>query len=234
MAGFMDKIKGSLNVIGEKFKLTNAALAGVIKENSEMLLANEKLSKESKEGIASLKNYANTETPAVKEAFNNISQALEQIEGNREKMVAQLRKDYIAPLNKLIEGWKTLQTEIKEADDAAKKLEGAKKDLEKVKAKPAEKKKPNEEEQAAAKLTAAQEKATKEGDDVAKATAKFNEEKIKALKDALNVLADSQKDFYAKAVQLLDGSKTKIAAIDVQKEATVVVEAAAPAADAPK
>lgn len=230
----MDKLKTSLNVVGEKFKLTNAALAGVIKENTEMLAANEKLSKESKESIASLKNYANTETPAIKEAFNNISQALEQIEASREKMVAQLRKDYLAPLNKLIEGWKTLQTEIKEADDAAKKLEGAKKDLEKVKAKPAEKKKPNEEEQANAKLTAAQEKASKEAEDVAKATAKFNEEKVKTLKDALNMLADTEKDFYSKAAQLLEASKTKIAAIDVQKEAAAVVEAAAPAADAPK
>lgn len=215
---FMDKIKGSLNSVAEKLGKTNAALANVVKENAEFLTAQSNLVKESIEAIASLKNYAANETPAIKEAFSSVSDALENIEKNREALVAQMKEQFLKPISGLIEGWKKLQVEIKEDNDAQSKLEKSKKDLEKIKAKPAEKLKPGEVEQAEMKLKSAMEKATKEHEDVVKETAIFGESKVKTLKESLDKVVELQKDFYEKALALINASKPKVAAIDVSKE----------------
>jgi hypothetical protein len=215
---FMDKLKGSFNIVAEKLGKTNAQLALVIKENTDFLDAQSKLVKESTEAIESLKNYAANETPAIKDAFNSVSDALENIEKNRDALVAQMKDQFLKPMNGLIEGWKKLQVEIKEDNAAQGNKEKAKKDLEKSKAKPAEKLKPGEIEQAEAKLKSASEKADKEHDDVVKETATFGESKVKTLKSSLDKLVELQKDFYQKALALIEAPKSKVDAINVTKE----------------
>jgi hypothetical protein len=215
---FKDKIKEKFNEVSSKMGAVNSELAKVVKENHEMLDANASLSKESLEGIQIMKDYASKETPAIKDAFISISEGLESIEINRDKMVGQLREQFLAPIQQLLEEWKSIQQEIKEDNTAAKKLDSVKKDNEKVKSKPANKKKPGADEQSASKLQDANQKAGKEHNDVIEATAKFNENKITVLKDALTVLVDLQKDFYQTALDAIDQCKAKVEAIDIQEE----------------
>jgi arginyl-tRNA synthetase len=125
----------------------------------------------------------------------------------------------------LVEKWKSLQTEIKEDEAAQKKLKKAAADLEKTKAKPAEKLKPGEVEKAEAALKAAEQKAAKEHDDVVKASAEYAELKINTLKTAMDAFVSEQKLFYANAMKLLEGSQKQVSNIDVKKEVDAVAAA---------
>jgi hypothetical protein len=215
---FMDKIKSSFSSLGSKLGMKSDKLEKVIKESDEFCAAQDKLVKESSEAIVALKIYAEEETPALKEAFVSVSQALETIETNRTEMAKQLRDQFVTPLRNLVIEAKKLQTEIDEDEKAKKKLESVEKDLERTKVKPKEKLKPGEIEAKEAEVKALNAKSIKEHDDVLKATAEFNEAKVKALKESLDKLHEIQKDFYKKARDSLTDSSDKVSAIDVTSE----------------
>lgn len=217
----MDKVKDSINTavsgINSKFQSLTGEIAKIIKENNEMLNANLRLSKESNEAIMSLKTYSQKESASFQEALLGVSNALETIEKNRQEMVAKLQAEYIAPLNNLMEQWKSLQTTLSAAEKAEKDLDSKQKDLEKKKAKPAEKVKPGEIEEAESKVQSALTTNQSAKDEAALATAKFNELKVNTLKNSFHALASIEQDFYKSSAKLLGESDAKVNAIDVTK-----------------
>lgn len=217
----MDKMKESINTavssINSKIQSLTGEIAKVIKENNEMLNANLRLSKESNEAISSLKSYAQKESAAMQDALVGVSTALETIEKNRQDMVAKLQAEYIGPLNQLMEQWKGLQTTLSAAEKAEKDLESKQKDLEKKKAKPAEKVKPGEIEEAESKVQAATSANAQAKEQAASATAKFNELKVNTLKSSFHALASIEEEFYSSSAKMLGESAAKVNAIDVNK-----------------
>nr|MDO8109339.1 hypothetical protein [Candidatus Sigynarchaeota archaeon] len=218
MKNFFEKVKGGVVGVYAKLSKQNVELMNLVKENKEFLEATQALVKESTEAIGSLKTYASNETPAIKDAFTSVSESLESVEQSRSEMVAKLQEQFLGPLTTLTEEYKKLSTQMSADEKANKDLEKAKADLDKVKKKPAEKAKPGEAEGADAKIKAAQEKATKEREAVVKMTGEFTEAKVKVMKDALAKLIDLEDEFYKKAAEMIQSSKAKIAAINVQKE----------------
>jgi hypothetical protein len=227
MPSFIDKIKGGVVDVYSKIARQNSELNKAILENKEFLDTTMKLVKESNDAIESLKAFASTETPAVKEACLSVSEALSTIEKSRTELVTKLHAEFLGPLNKLAEEWKKVGAAIKEDETSAKALEKAKQDLEKSKKKTADKLKAGEVEQGEAKVKATQEKATKDHDVGAKAAAVFSEAKVNTLKDVLGKLIVLEGDFYKAAASVLDGSKGKVASINVQKEMDAQVSAPA-------
>ena len=217
----MDKVKDSINTavsgINSKIQSLTGEIAKIIKENNEMLNANLRLSKESNEAIISLKTYSQKESASLQEALLGVSNALETIEKNRQEMVAKLQAEYIAPLNHLMEQWKALQNTLSAAEKAEKDLDSKQKDLEKKKAKPAEKVKPGEIEEAENKVQSALTTNQNAKDEAALATAKFNELKVNTLKSAFHALASIEQEFYMTSANLLSESDSKVNAIDVKK-----------------
>ena len=144
--------------------IANNKINEIIKETNRYINAEENVSKETKDAVAALKSYAETETPSLGQAINSLANTFEIIEKERLDKVTKLRDEYIAPLNELVINLKKLQTEQSEAEKATKELEKAEKSLNKARSKPKEKLKPNEIELAESKLNAAKEKVAKEAE----------------------------------------------------------------------
>nr|MDO8119689.1 hypothetical protein [Candidatus Sigynarchaeota archaeon] len=215
---FKEKFFVTFNYVAENLFNVNVALKKLIKQNQDWINANQRLGKEAKEAIDSLKEYAELETPGIKDAFTTMSEAMASVEKNRGEFLGRLQEQFISPLSALDEGWKKLQKEIDEDKAAEKAVQKTESDLEKLKAKPAEKLKPGDVEGAEAKLKAAKEKAVKEHDDVVRETAAYTALKVKTLKDSLERLAMLQTEFYEISLDIISGVNDKIKAINIDAE----------------
>jgi hypothetical protein len=227
MPSFFDKLKGGVVEVYSKLANQNAELNKVILENKEFLDTSLKLVKESNDAINALKAFAANETPAVKDAYIAVSEVLGTIEKSRTELVTKMQAQFLGPLNKLAEEWKKVGNASKEDESSAKNLEKAKQDLDKSKKKTADKLKPGEVEQGEAKVKAAQEKATKDHEAMAKVTADFAQIKVGTLKEVLLSLVILEGEFYQIASSMLAGTKDKIASINVQKELDATASAPA-------
>ncbi|UYP47554.1 hypothetical protein NEF87_003839 [Candidatus Lokiarchaeum ossiferum] len=208
--GFMEKLKESFSSVAAQMKENTKQLESVIKENSELLDSHDKLSKESAEGILELKKYGEKETPLLKDAFVGLSETLKMVEGERAKMTSELRSQFLQPMKELVAQFDQLEREIKEDESAAKKLAKIKKKLDKEKAKPAEKQKPGAIEKAEADYQNAVKIAEKEHDDVIKATAAYQEQKIRKIKECLAVIVAQHKGFHQIVLSNLTDTKMYI------------------------
>ncbi len=218
MPSFLDKLKGGFSDIVAKLANQDAQLRTVISENKDFLETSLKLVKESTEAINALKAFAANETPAVKEAFIAVSEVLGTIEKSRTELVTKLQAQFLGPLNKLADEYKKVANATKEDDSSARNAKNATQDLEKAKKKPSEKLKPGEIDQAENKLKGAQDKAAKDHDALAKATADFAQIKVSTLKEVIQTLVILESEFYQIASSMLNGTKDKINSINVQKE----------------
>ena len=221
---FKDGVSKTFSDIGSKLGTTSNAISGLIKETNQYINAEEVVTKESKEAIETLKVYAETETPSLKEAITELATTFEVIEEARAEKVTKLREDFIAPLQDLVVGLEALQKEQRESENAVKEMERAQKKLEKSKAKPKEKLKPNEVELAEKELELSKEKAEKESEDVKAETEKFNKKKLETMQTILKNLSAIQTAFHKKALDASKGVKAKADAIKVEEESKVTLE----------
>lgn len=208
--GFMEKLKENFSSVAAQMKENTKQLENVIKENAELLDSHDKLSKESAEGILELKKYGEKETPLLKDAFIGLSETLDMVEGERAKMTSALRGQFLNPLKELVAQFDQLEREIKEDETAAKKLSKIQKKFEKEKAKPVEKQKPGAIEKAKFAYQEAVKVAEKEHDDVIKATAAYQEQKIKQIKECLTVVVAQHKGFHRIVLSNLTDTKMYI------------------------
>ena len=204
--------------ISDKLNLSGSAIANVIKENTQYLNAELGVTKESQEGINALKNYAAIETPSLEAAINALAETLENIEKAREEKVNQLQEKYIGPLKEIVTEAKIRNTELKEAKAAKKALDKAESKLTKLEAKPKEKLKAGQIDEAKAAVTAAQEAYEKEEAEAKAANEAFNKKKLESMQAILKNLADIEKSFHEKALELMGVVKEKAEAIKVEEE----------------
>ena len=221
---FKDKLKGVVSSISGAFGITEDAIKKVIKETTQYFNADLNVSKESKEGIASLKAYGDLETPSLKEALNSAVAAYEIIEKARSEKVEKLQENFIKPLNDLILNLKALNTKLKEAEAAKKDLEKAQKQLEKVQAKSEEKLKPGELDNAEDAVKEADSKAKKEETEAKTATDAFGKAKVEILKQILQKLVENEKTFHEKSLSAFVSLKEKVVEVRKEKPAEVKKE----------
>jgi len=201
--------------------IANNKISEIIKETNRYINAEENVSKETKDAVAALKSYAETETPSLGQAINSLANTFEIIEKERLDKVTKLRDEYIAPLNELVINLKKLQTEQSEAEKAGKELEKAEKSLNKARSKPKEKLKPNEVELAESKLNAAKEKVAKEESDVKLATEEFNKVKLETMQNVLKKIVDIEKIYHEKILQSIESLKEKAEVINIEEESKI-------------
>ena len=211
---FLDNISNALGV-------TNNRISEIIKESNRYINAEESISKEIKQTVTALKNYAETETPSLGQAISSLANTFEIIESERLDKVTKLRDEYIAPLNELVINLKKFQTEQGEAEKAAKEQEKAEKQHNKVKNKPKEKVKPNELENAESRLKTAQEKSDKEENDVKVATEEFNKTKLETMQKVLKTIVDVESTYHQKILDSITRVKEKVEAINIEEESKI-------------
>ncbi len=204
--------------ISDKLKLSGNAISAVIKENIQYLNAELGVFKEAQEGITALKTYAAIETPSLEAAINSLAETLENIEKARKEKVNQLQEKYIGPLNEIVTEAKIRNTELKEAERAKKALDKAESKLAKLEAKPKEKLKSGQKDEAKAAVKTAQEAYEKEEAEAKAANEAFNKKKLESMRAVLKNLADIEKSFHQKALELMGVVKEKAEAIKVEEE----------------
>ena len=66
--------------------IANNKINEIIKETNRYINAEENVSKETKDAVAALKSYAETETPSLKQAINSLANTFEIIETERQRL----------------------------------------------------------------------------------------------------------------------------------------------------
>ncbi len=211
---FLDNVSNTLGI-------TNNRISEIIKETNRYINAEENVSKEIKQTVTALKNYAESETPSLGQAISSLANTFEIIESERLVKVNKLRDEFIAPLNELVINLKKLQTEQGEAEKAAKVQQKAEKQLNKVKNKPKEKLKPNELENAESKLKAALEKSEKETNDVKVVTEEFNKAKLETMQKILKKMIGVESAYHQKILDSISKLKEKTEAINIEEESKI-------------
>jgi len=211
---FMDNLANTLGITSNK-------ISELIKGSNQYINSVENVTKEIKKTVATLKGYAETETPSLGQAVGSLASTFEIIDKESAEKVKRLREEYIAPLKDLLISLKKLQTEQNEAQKASKGLEKAEKHLSKVQSKPKEKLKPNEMQTAEAGLKTAKEKATKEENDVKVATEEFNKNKLKTMQTIIKNIVDIETVFHQKILDAVATVKVKAEAIKVDEESKI-------------
>ena len=201
--------------------ITSNKINELIKGSNQYINAVENVTKEIKNTVATLKGYAETETPSLGQAIGSLASTFEIIDKESTEKVKRLREEYIAPLNDLLINLQKLQTEQNEAQKATKELEKAEKHLSKVQSKPKEKLKPNEIQIAETELTTAKEKATKEESDVKVATEEFNKVKLETMQKVLKNMVDIETIFHKKILDSVATVKVKAEAIKIDEESKI-------------
>ncbi len=107
---FIQKIK-------DQFSNVHLKLEDIVDANNQMLKSHLNLCKESNEGIIALKSFGEQESPGLKQAFINLSDALKSIEVSRTAMVVMLESSFVVPIKELA----TLQRNVYKAESLARK-----------------------------------------------------------------------------------------------------------------
>ena len=201
--------------------MTTNKISELIKDSTQYINAEERVTREIKKTVAALKGYADTETPSLGQAVGSLASTFEIIEKESTEKVKRLREEYIAPLNDLLVGLKKLQTEQDQAQKATRVLEKAEKQLSKVQSKPKEKLKPNEMQNADTELSSAKDKAAKEENDVKVATEEFNKTKLETMQTILKNMVDIETVYHKKILDSVATVKVKAEAIKVDEEAKI-------------
>ncbi|WP_457557528.1 hypothetical protein [Candidatus Harpocratesius sp.] len=225
--GFFTTFKQKMNLITTQMFIGQSPIEPLIKENRQMLEAELKLSLESTEGIQALKEYSEIETPVSKEALNNTSEVLKNIEKLRQKLVEQLRIGFVRPFEQLSNVWKEVEIMKKEKERAEKALEHAQKILEKKKEKKEntpEKMKENELESAEQSLSEAKSVLKEISEKLEQKEENFHNQKLKVIQNSLKVLIRERKSFHSTAKNSLENIKNSILAIKVRNEGKLYAE----------
>lgn len=219
MSAIKKAILNFFEEVSEAFNLKKNAIERVIEENRDYLDALSKLAMESEEGIKALKEYAETETPSLKEAVNSLAKTYEIMEQGRRNRVQELKNKFIIPMKELLTGFEEREKELEESTKAEKKMNKLKNKLEKAKSKPEEKKKPEKIESLEKEFKEAKEKYDKEKEEAQIAIKTFDKEKIETIQSIIKTITDVETTYHKNVLNSIDSVKEKAEAIDV-KEAT--------------
>ena len=211
---FVDNLTNALGMASNK-------ISELIRESNNYIKAVEDTTVDIKKTVATLKSYAETETPSLGQAVRSLASTFEIIDNESMEKVKRLREEYIAPLNDLVINLKKLETEQNEAQKATKGLEKAEKHLDKVKSKPKERLKPNEIQTAEAELESAKEKATKEENDAKVATEAFNKLKLETMQKVIKNMVDIESNYHKKILDSIATVKEKADAIKIEEESKI-------------
>ena len=198
------KVMGS---ISDKLKLSGGAITDAIKQNTQYINAELRVSKMSQEGINALKTYIDAETPRLKTSVSALVRKIENIEKVREEKANQLQKKFIDLLHNIVEKEKILNEKLKNADVAQKALIKAENKLAKLEAKPEEKKNPEQIDEAKAVLKES-EITYRDADAEAKSFENvYNKEKFEIMESILKNIADIEGSFHQKALNQIGAKK---------------------------
>ena len=216
---FLKKFVGKLS---ETLNIASNAIKDVIKENNQYLDAELEVSRESKEGIAALKAYAETESQGLGAAIGTLAETFEKIEEARENKVVQLREEFIDPLDALLREYEIQQTELKEAEKAKDELEKAEKKLSKLKTKASSKPlKAGVMENAEAQVSLAKKSYDKEAEEAKVQGEAFNKKKLEILQVVLKKMVEIEVTYHQGIIDQIADVKVKAEAINIEEEAKI-------------
>ncbi|TFG06530.1 MAG: hypothetical protein EU539_07390 [Promethearchaeota archaeon] len=213
MSKFRDKLKDVVGGITDALSSSATAIEEVIKENKQYLDSILKMVKESTEGVNALRNYAETEAPALKGPISKLAETYESLEQARKEKTEKLKANFITPLEELLVIYKELRKEVKEVDAAKKDLEKAEKKFEKERSKPEEKKDADKLEAAKLHYEAAKKELEVQEKEADAATKKFEAEKSKTLKNVLDNIIKTEKNFHESMLQKIKELEQKASSL---------------------
>lgn len=215
-------LKGIVGKLSETLNIASNAIKNIIKENNQYLDAELNVAKESKEGIAALKVYAESESEGLGAAIGTLAETFEKIEEAREKKVVQLREEFIDPLVALLREYEIQQTELREAENAKDELEKAEKKLSKLKAKASAKPlKAGVKENAEAQVNLAKKTYEKEAEEAKVQGEAFNKKKLEILQVVLTKMVEIELTYHQGIINQIGNVKVKAEAINIEEESKI-------------
>ncbi|TXT60732.1 MAG: BAR domain protein [Promethearchaeota archaeon] len=217
MSSIKKAIMNFFEDISNAFSLRKNAIEKVIDENRDYLDALLKVSEESEEGINALKEYAETETPSLKDAVHSLARTYEIMEQGRRDRVKKLKNKFIIPMEELLTGLEQREKELKESTKAEKKMNKLKEKLEKQKGKPEEKKNPEKIEKLEQEVKEAEQNYEKEKKEAKIANETFNTEKLETIQSIIRTISEVESEYHQAVLNSLDKVKQKAEAIDTKE-----------------
>ena len=226
----IQKMQEQFLVIKDRFSNVHMKLEDIVDANNQMLKSHLKLCKESNEGIIALKIFGEHESPGLKQAFINLSDALKSIEVSRTAMVTMLETSFVDPIKELAD----LQREVYKAETLTGTAQSAlEKSQEKLKAKQ-EKPRDGLDEAKLEKLDLSIKKAedgVKESEellstrkkDEAMLKIKLAKNKLENMKRTLTLLVQEYKKLHSIGINSLTDTKEFVDKINIQKESTSAI-----------
>ena len=194
---FKNKVKGFIDNISSKLRTRTTAIEHVIKINNQYIDTELKLINDSQDGIIALKNYADTESIELENAISSLKLTFKAIETLKKEKIEKLRKEFIIPLQEILDDYNALTIKLDEADKAEKAAEKLRMKFDRKKTK----KSVVDLEETEFLLREAQDKYEILRTDVENMTETLNEEKIKKLLSILKGRIDIEKSYCEEALE---------------------------------
>jgi len=205
---FKEKIKGFFDNISKKTSIRTTAIEHVININNQYINTELKLINDSQDGIIALKNYADTESLELENSISALKLTFKGLESLKKEKIEKLKKEFIFPLQEILEGYNNLKVKLIEADKAEKTAERLQLKYDKKK----DKKTAIDIDETKFLLREAQDKYEILRTDVENMTETLNQEKIKKLLSILKGRIDIEKSY---CVEALESIKSVIERYDV-------------------
>ncbi len=196
---FKNKVKGFIDNISSKLRTRTTAIEHVIKINNQYIDTELKLINDSQDGIIALKNYADTESIELENAISSLKLTFKGIETLKKEKIEKLRKEFIFPLQEILDNYNALTIKLDEADKAEKAAEKLRMKFDRKKTK----KSVVDLEETEFLLREAQDKYEILSTEVEEMTESLSKEKLDKLLTILRGRIDIEKSFSEKSVELI-------------------------------
>ncbi|MHA1855760.1 MAG: hypothetical protein ACTSXY_17110 [Promethearchaeota archaeon] len=227
---FLNKVSGLKNKMTDKIATSSLGLTKIIKEFKDYRNYIERFSEENQKYAEFFKTYAEEES--VEKITVPFAEKLEKIDIIRKELIESLNTECIAPLEEVVNDWLELQEMTKDLEKTKKEHEKDKKSLERAKSKfqKLESAEEKDEEKLAELDEEVNEAAKKVGESfdlvkskeegLEKINKKYEEKKLKTLKDVFKNHADLQSKFYKNAAGILSSTSSTSSSASKPKKTT--------------
>lgn len=217
---FKNKVKGFIDNISSKLRTRTTAIEQVININNQYIDTELKLINDSQDGITALKNYADTESIELENIISSLKLTFKGIETLKKEKIEQLRKNFIIPLQEILDDYNAFTVKLNEADKAEKAAERLRIKFDRKKTK----KSHEDLEEAEFLLREAQDKYEKLSTEVEDITKSLSKEKIDKLLTILRGRIDIEKSFSEKSLELIKSILDRYRALENEEDLGLKIE----------
>ncbi len=207
-----------LNQLARDIMQVESGLQNIYSANQRLYKAHLKLQRESILGIESFKKYALDESPGIQNAIETFADGLHTIESNRQAFIAQMKSQFLEPLQATMDEGKQLEQRIRTIFDMHQNLTKWIDKLQKLRTKPADKVAPGDLPEAKENVARYESIVSKHHDYLVRETHLFTLQKIETFKNCLNAILERNHQFHEQASNIIESSETLVDEIQIENE----------------